>query len=185
MIDRDDRLIARFPPHNEDTVRSAMEHVLDQWRIGRGDLAVSGGARGADILFAELCLERGAWVRLLVPLPDEQFIARSVRLPGTNWEQRYLRLRERCETWHWRERAFTGSHSETEMGMERTNRWILDTCRAEAAPERFFVLLVWDGQDGGDGPGGTADFAALALRCVAHVVTLNPMLAGEEGERPE
>ena len=159
-----------------------MEHILDQWRIGRGDLAVSSAARGADILFAELCLERGAWVRLLVPLPDEQFIARSVHLPGTNWEQRYLRLRERCETWHW------GTEPSSEAGkadMERTNRWILDTCRAEAAPEQFFVLLVWDGQDAGDGPGGTADFAALALRCGAHVVTLNPMLAGEEGERPE
>jgi hypothetical protein len=177
MIDRDDRPIPRFPPCKEPAMRAAMAGVLDEWGIGSVALAVSGGARGADILFAELCLELGAIVRLLVALPDDQFIERSVRLPGTDWEQRYLRLRERCETRHW-----SGSPLDPQQigeAMDRTNQWILETARAEAAPNQFHALLVWDERPSGDGHGGTADFAARARGMGADVAILNPLLIGE------
>lgn len=159
-------------------MRAAMATVLDRWGIGKGALAVSGGARGADILFAELCLERGAWVRLLIALPDEQFIERSVRLPGTDWEQRYLRLRAHCETWH--RGVESSDRTGSDAALELTNRWILDTCQTEAAPERFLALLVWDERGAGDGPGGTADFAAAARRLGGEVAIVNPMRLGED-----
>lgn len=178
MIDRHDRPSPRFPEGKEEAVRAAMAEVLDRWGIGRGDLAVSGGARGADILFAELCLERGAWVRLLIALPDEQFIARSVRLPGTDWEKRYRRLRQRCETWHRPCGELPAPGTRSGPAMTDTNHWILATCRAEAAPDPFLALLVWDEQGTGDGPGGTADFAAEARRLGGEVVIVNPMLLG-------
>ena len=176
MIDRGDRPTPRFPRRKEGAVRAAMAAVLDRWGIGDGALAVSGGARGADIIFAELCLERGAWVRLLIALPDEQFIERAVRLPGTDWEDRYRRLRDRCETWHRQGESL----ERADAAMTSTNHWILDTCRTEAAPERFLALLVWDEQGAGDGPGGTADFAAEARRLGGEVAIVNPVLLGED-----
>lgn len=159
-------------------MRAAMAAILKGWGIGQGDLAVSGGARGADILFAELCLSMGAWVRLLIALPDDEFIPRSVHLPGTDWDQRYLRLREQCETWHWPRDANMAPTSRATM--DRTNHWILKTCREEAAPGHFRTLLVWDEQGAGDGPGGTADFAAEARRLGGEVAIVNPMLIDED-----
>jgi hypothetical protein len=179
MIDRPDRRAPRFPAVVEGEVRAAMAEILDRWQIGSGDLAVTGGARGADILFAELCLERAAHVRLLVALPDEQFVERSVRLPGTLWEARYRRLTERCELWH---RPAGALAMARERGaIESTNQWILETCRAEAAPRGFYTLLVWDEAPAGDGTGGTADFAAVAGRYDTHLAVVNPLRLGDAG----
>ena len=41
----------------------------------------------------------------------------------------------------------------------RTNLWIINTARVEAAdPGKIYALLVWDEKPRGDGPGGTSDF---------------------------
>lgn len=172
MIDRHDRATPRFPSTREHAVRAAMAAVLDRWGIGDGDLAVSGGACGADILFAELCLERGAWVRLLIALPDEEFRTRSVRLDGTDWESRYARLRELSEVWYQHERL--GPVPAGVSPFARANRWVIETAMAEAAPEHLFALLVWDERPAGEGPGGTADFASQVHRFEGQLAIVNP-----------
>jgi hypothetical protein len=85
MTDLADRPMPRFPAACEGLVASAMAATLDRWHVGPGDLALCGGARGADILFAELCLARGAQVRLLIALPEAEFRSRSLRTPDTGW----------------------------------------------------------------------------------------------------
>src|ERR1051325_4835811 len=47
----------RFPERKSEAVRDMIAAQLDEWGAGRGDLAICGGARGADIIFAELCAE--------------------------------------------------------------------------------------------------------------------------------
>ena len=83
MIDLPDRPNPRFPPVKEGVVRARLAQQLESWGIGANDVAICGGARGSDILFAELCLERGAHVRLFIALPEEEFLKESVRLPGS------------------------------------------------------------------------------------------------------
>src|SRR5687768_14930893 len=73
-----------------------MEREQARWGIGNGDLAICGGARGADILFAELCADRGAEVWLYPALAEEEFLEESVRLPGSHWEERFHALRARA-----------------------------------------------------------------------------------------
>lgn len=172
MIDLPDRSTPRFPPEKEGAVRDRMAAVLAGWEIGGEDLAVSGGARGADILFAELCLARGANLRLLIALPEEEFLARSVRLDGGDWERRYFRLRERCETWVQHERL--GPALEGISPFARNNLWVIETGEAEAPPERLFALLVWDERSTGDGPGGTSHFAAEVERFGGRLAIVNP-----------
>src|SRR5262249_11225999 len=69
----------RFPSRKEAAVRDRIAVQLETWKVGAGDLAICGGAQGADILFAELCGERGAEVWLFIPLPEGDFLERSVR----------------------------------------------------------------------------------------------------------
>src|SRR5918912_4249585 len=89
MIDAPDRiekgLGERFPPRKEAAVRERLDKQLEVWKVGPGDLAICGGARGTDLLFAELCAERGAEVWLFLALPEKQFLEESVRLPDSDW----------------------------------------------------------------------------------------------------
>ena len=180
MVDLPGRSPPRFPAEKEGAVRTAMAMVLDGWGIGRGDLAVCGGARGADILFAELCLERGAHVQLLIALPEDEFLARSVRMAGDGWNRRYHDLRRRSETWF--APKCLGPLPEGVSPFERNNLWVIETGEAEAPPERFFALLVWDEQPTGDGPGGTSHFAAEVRRFGGRLAVINPTMLGcDEG----
>src|SRR5215813_6570901 len=60
MIDKPGRPEERFPPSKEGVVRERIAKQLEVWGVGAGDLAICGGGRGGDILFAELCADRGA-----------------------------------------------------------------------------------------------------------------------------
>jgi hypothetical protein len=173
MVDAPDRPEARFPPEREDAVRAEIATQLGAWGVGSGDLAICGGARGADILFAELCADRDAQVLLLLPLPDGEFRAQSLRgVPGA-WEQRFDDLLERCESAYQHDRL--GAAPPELDVFSRNNLWILDTARAIAPPRGFDALVVWDGRDSGDGPGGTADFARQAERLGRRFARIDPL----------
>jgi hypothetical protein len=178
MIDQPGRPQERFPSSKEGVVRQEMARCLDRWEIGSDSLAICGGACGADILFAELCMERGARVRLLIPLPWEDFIEQSVRLPGGDWVERLNRLRHGMDA----PRAAEVRFQLEELGPppanltphERNNLWIVNTARGKAKPGSLFALLVWDEQPGGDGPGGTTDFREKLARLGAVDEVINP-----------
>lgn len=171
MIDRPDRDEPRFPPVKEEAVRARMAEQLDRWRLGSGDLALCGGARGADLLFAELAAQRGAHVRLLLAFPPDRFIERSVVLPSSDWATRFANLHAACESDeedHARydcrvQTAELGPLPEGENAYERNNAWLIETARREAGRRgTIFALLVWDERPAGDGPGGTSDLADRA-----------------------
>ena len=54
LIDSPGRTPPRFPPEAEPSVRQAMDRILAGRDIGQRDLAITAGARGADIIGAEL-----------------------------------------------------------------------------------------------------------------------------------
>lgn len=172
MIDAPGRVAPRFPAAQEDLVRARIAEQLGAWRVGKDDLALSGGARGADMLFAEECLRRGARVRLLVALPDAEFIERSVHIQGADYEKRYRALRKRCETQFQHEKL--GPVPDGIDVFSRNNLWMIDAARALAKPQRIYALLVWDQKPAGDGPGGTSDFAVRIRAAGGQVVIIDP-----------
>lgn len=174
MVDGPDRSSPRFPPSGEEAVTREIGEALDRWGAGTGTLLICGGARGTDIIAAEQALARGAEVWLLVPLPDDEFIAASVDLPGTDWVERYRRLRRRCRT------CFQSDElpppDDGENVFERNNEWSLEVARRHARPGRLRVLAVWDGGEG-DGRGGTAHLVQRAHRAGATVEVIDPRAA--------
>lgn len=179
MTDAHDRVAKgrgeRFPESKVDAVRGRVARQLDEWGAGRGDLAVCGGARGADIIFAELCAARGARVWLFLALPVDEFVEESVRSRDTDWERRFrdLRSRESVKTFLLAESA--GQTPEAESVFARTNLWMLDAARAEAGdPSNIYAVLVWDERPTGDGPGGTSDFAARVKDLGGRLSVINP-----------
>jgi hypothetical protein len=160
----------RFPERKVNAVRDAVAKQLDEWGVGAGDLAVCGGARGADIIFAELCADRGAEVWMFLPLPEDEFVEESVRSPGTDWERRFRELRGRESVKTFRHCDSPELPPGEDSVFARNNLRMIDAARAEVrGPENLYALLVWDEQPTGDGPGGTSDFAARVKRLGGHL----------------
>jgi hypothetical protein len=173
MIDSPDRTPPRFPPSAEKPVRLAMERILAYRDIGQKDLAITGGARGADIIGAELCLARGAAVWLLLPLPEPEFLERSVRLPGSDWVERFHALARRSIVRYQQDEL--GPAPPGQNPFARNNTWCLDQGRAAVGDERLFGLVVWD-EWPASREGGAADFVAKANQSGVPVEIVNPMM---------
>lgn len=156
MVDAPGRAAPRLPPAKLPQAALALQRALDALGAGSGDLLLTQGAAGGDLLFAEACQARGVRVQLLLPLPEPEFIERSV-LPcdgGESWRARYFALKALLVD---PPRVMPDELGPLPKGVspfERCNRWLLYSALAHGQHKLRFVCL-WDG-GGGDGPGGTA-----------------------------
>jgi hypothetical protein len=167
MIDSPDRDAPRFPPGLEPSVAARIEQVFDEWRIGPGDLVINGGARGADILFAESAHRRGAGVEIVLALPPDEFEKTSVALPDSVWPERFRYLVRQYPP----RVSPPGDESHNEFAA--ANAAMIRRAEDLVPPAELCIALVWDEQPAG-GPGGTGDFADLARRFHAPLAVINP-----------
>ena len=155
MVDAVDRPVARFPTRLVPTAARAIERTLDELGAGPADIALTEGAAGGDLLFAEACLARGVQLRLLLPLAESEFVAQSL-LPvedGAAWHARYRAVVARLAEAPAEAPRVLGALGAGEDPFVRGNLWLLDSALAFGA-ERLCCVCLWDG-GGGDGPGGT------------------------------
>jgi tetratricopeptide (TPR) repeat protein len=155
MVDAPGRPTPRFPAAMVPQAGAAIERALEALGAGAGDLALTQGAAGGDLLFAEACAARGVRVQLLQPLPEAAFIAESVlrSAGGEAWRERYFALKSRLAG---PPRCAGEELGEPPRGTdvwERGNLWLLYTGLAFGF-DKLRCILLWDG-GGSDGPGGT------------------------------
>jgi len=155
MIDTPDRPSPRFPPAKEIAAKQKISVELDKLGAGPDDLALAQGASGGDILFLEACRERGVRLQLLLPLPEAEFIQRSIlpSIEGEKWRDRYYNLKPSLYA---PSRVMPDELGPLPKGVspfERCNLWLLYTALGHGVDKVRFICL-WDGS-GGDGPGGT------------------------------
>ena len=179
MIDAPGRKQPRFPADKEPVAAAAIAQALDDLGASAADLALTQGASGGDILFAEAAIARGLRVQFLFPLPEPDFIAESV-LPATNgdaWRKRFLKLREHplCQPPRTMPDELgplpCDSHGNELNPYERCNLWLLNSALACGIKRTRFVCL-WNG-GGGDGPGGTQHLVEEVKRRTGQVTWLD------------
>ena len=85
----------RFPAEQESKVAAAIRAVLVQHNVG---FAYGALASGADILFAEALLERGAELHVVLPFDREEFVEISVTPPGPEWKPRFEACLQRAQS---------------------------------------------------------------------------------------
>jgi hypothetical protein len=170
MIDTPDRATPRFPPYLEPAVAARIERVLEGWGIAAGDLVVNGGARGADILFAESAERRSASVEIVLASPPDEFEQTSVALPNSIWSQRFRHILRRHSY------VVARRHPDDDPSLNEfaiANAAMIRRVEALSPPAKLHVALVWDEQPAG-GPGGTGELAELARRLHAPLAVINP-----------
>jgi hypothetical protein len=113
------------------------------------DLALTQGAAGGDILFAEACVRFGVRIQLLQPFPEVEFIKRSI-LPfdqGERWQARYFALKLHLKNPPRNMPDALGNFPEEEINpYERCKRWLLYTALACGIDKVHFICI----DDGGD-----------------------------------
>jgi len=93
MIDAPGRARARFPAGLESVVAAAIAEAIAANDVGFGYCSA---ACGADILFAERMLAKGAEVDIVLPFRREDFVGSSVAFVGGDWTARFERVLERA-----------------------------------------------------------------------------------------
>jgi hypothetical protein len=146
-IDAPNRSVPRFPASRVGAVEKAVGEILEKdWKLGKGDLAICGGATESDVIFAEACLRLGARVRLMLLRPERGGLSpapdkRLWPFADTTWRSRFQRLlsHEHCQTWFDTDHlgsALDGfSHQNIEEFLTRRhNQWLINTAEMEAEP---------------------------------------------------
>ena len=152
MIDAADRSPARFPADKEPLAAAAIEKLLDELSAGAEDVAISSGACGGDLLFAQACLQRRLQVEIYLPFGQEEFLKESIDFAGEHWRKKFYRVKEQAKGWHIMPHEL-GPTPTGEDSFACVNLWMLDRALAYGAGNVCFICL-WDRQ-AGDGPGGT------------------------------
>jgi hypothetical protein len=158
MVDAPGRKEPRFPPDKVDIAAARIAEALDALGAGPEDAALTQGAAGGDLLFAEACAARGVRVLLLQPFAEPEFIQQSI-LPsadGDGWRQRYFALKGQLKD---PPRCMPDELGPLPPGVdpyERCNLWLLYAALSLGISKVHFLCLWNGGGGGGDGPGGTA-----------------------------
>jgi hypothetical protein len=145
-IDKPGQLRPRFPLSQVGTVEQVMADVLkNEWKVGRGDLALCGGTSESDVIFAEICLGLGAAVRFMLRKP-EQLGRNEPEQPlwpfaDRGWRARFQRLlsQKNCAAWFDTDHLGSASDGLGRAGIEdflrrRQSQWLINTAEMEAEP---------------------------------------------------
>jgi hypothetical protein len=163
----------RFPHDAEPAVAQQIAQLLDGDRIGFGYGSL---ACGADILFAEALLARGAEVHVVLPFATDEFRRISVLRGGDAWAPRF----DACL-------AQATSVSFTTRGEYLGDTALFDYCSRIAMGKALIrssflgaeveQVAVWDGTDG-NGPAGTSSDVETWRR-TGRRTTVLPIAGGE------
>ncbi|MDZ4701774.1 MAG: tetratricopeptide repeat-containing protein [Rhodothermales bacterium] len=178
MIDSLDRTVARFPPACEEAVRReiglAVEAIVQWMEAARGAgtrltvRGLAGGACGGDLLFHEVCRERGIATDFYSPFPPTDFLPGSVSFAGDAWVRRFYTL---YDTTPREGRPVLQDTKAMPYWVDggkgydiwvRNNRWMLYHALALGGGQAT-LLALWDRQPG-DGVGGTEGMVRDAER---------------------
>lgn len=151
LLDAPGRQPPRFPASQVPAAEREMAAVLARMQAGPGDVALTQGACGGDLLFTAACQARGVAVWWLQPFDEADFLAASVARCGEDWLARYATARAGLAGPIRSAPQELGPLAAGSDAYQRCNLWLLYSALA-SGPVRFVCL--WNGGRGGKG--GTA-----------------------------
>ena len=188
-FDEPGRPNVRLPASLEQPAYRAILEILRRLNETHAVVGLASGSIGADILFHEACRELRLPSTLCLPVPADEYVRllaadltwRS-RLLALIQEKRALRPSDLLEL-HNAPGLPTWLQGSGANEWERGNRWVLEMALSNGAP-KVTLLAVWDRQETGDSPGGTAHMMSLARASSnvnIQVITPEELIASVKG----
>lgn len=171
MINNSRKKGNHFPPEMEPEIRHAIRKILDKYDANANDLAFSTGMdAGSEIIFVELCIERGMQVQAYFPTPEAPYVRDFVSPGGEQWVERFYRNRNNplCDEFYMPD--ILGQPKEGDDLYERNNRWTLYSALVRGI-DKLRLIALWDGKNE-----TTTD---LDARLVKHMVDLMRDMGGQ------
>ncbi len=135
-----------FPADKEDDVRKAISDVLDKYNADGNDLAFTAGLScGTEIIFAELCAERGIKVEAHLPLPDAPYVREFVSPGGDAWVERFYQTRNLPLVDEKYQYEHLGAPKAGDDIYERNNRWTLYSSLIFGI-DKVRLIAFWNGK---------------------------------------
>jgi len=150
MIDYAGKDKKTFPADKEKDIRKEILEKLESFNIGPDDRAFVGGlAAGSEILFAEICAEKGVKVRAYLPLPESAYIRQFVSTGGDEWVERFYNIRNHPLVEELYQIENVGHPKEGDDPYERNNRWALYSSLGRGI-DKVRLIALWNSH--GDKP---------------------------------
>ncbi len=164
MINHAKKKENHFPPEKEQDIRREIRAVLAKHNAGPDDLALTTGMdAGSEIIFVELCVERGIPVNAYFPTSEAPYVRDFVSPGGEQWVERFYKMRNHPLVDEFYQPEQVGLPKEGDNVHERNNRWALYSALVRGI-DKARLIAVWDGK------GETSK--DLDARLVKHMVDL-------------
>jgi tetratricopeptide (TPR) repeat protein len=150
MIDYPSKDKKTFPADTENDIRQEISDKLDKFDIGPDDRAFVGGlSAGSEILFAEVCAEKGMKVKAFLPLPESAYVRQFVTPGGDNWVERFYKIRNHPLVEEFYQVENVGLPKAGDDPYERNNRWALYSSLGRGI-DKVHLIALWNSH--GDKP---------------------------------
>ncbi|MBK8420610.1 TRAFs-binding domain-containing protein [Candidatus Villigracilis saccharophilus] len=148
MIDFPSKEQKTFPADKEAELRTEIRKKLEKYNASPNDLAFVGGlSAGSEIIFAEVCAEKGIHVEAHLPLPESAYIREFVSPGGEAWVERFYKIRSDPHVDEMYQMENVGVHKDGDDPYERNNRWTLYSSLLRGI-DKVRLIAVWNGQGG-------------------------------------
>ncbi|MBT7072099.1 MAG: hypothetical protein HN560_00340 [Anaerolineae bacterium] len=135
-----------FPSGKEEKVRNAISDILDKYNADDNDLAFTAGlSAGTELIFAELCAERGIKVEAHLPLADAQYVRDFVSPAGGTWVERFYKVRNHSHVDEKYQSEHLGPAKPGVDLYERNNRWALYSSLLMGV-DKVRLIAFWNGK---------------------------------------
>jgi len=150
MVDYPSKDKKTFPADKENEVRQDILQKLEKFNIGPEDRAFVGGlSAGSEILFAEICAEKGLKVKAYLPLAESAYIRQFVSPCGDVWVDRFYRIRNHPMVEEFYQVENVGLPKVGDDPYERNNRWALYSSLGRGI-DKVTLIALWNSH--GDKP---------------------------------
>jgi len=150
MVDYPSKDKKTFPADKENEVRQDILQKLEKFNIGPEDRAfVAGLSAGSEILFAEICAEKGLKVKAFLPLAESAYIRQFVSPCGDVWVDRFYRIRNHPMVEEFYQVENVGLPKVGDDPYERNNRWALYSSLGRGI-DKVTLIALWNSH--GDKP---------------------------------
>jgi tetratricopeptide (TPR) repeat protein len=170
MIDHPGKEKKTFPADKENEIRQEIQSKLESFNLIPDDRAFLGGlSAGSEILFAEICVEKGIKVKAFLPLPESAYIRKFVSPGGDAWVDRFYKVRNHPLVEEFYQLENVGKPKAGDDPYERNNRWALYSSLGHGI-DKLYLIALWNTQ--GDKPKDSD------ARLVQHMMELTRDLGG-------